>query len=66
MIARAASSSGASNTVTPVFTVPSVGPARISTPSASKPCSRSKCLPQASRSASVMVAAKSSRGGCRK
>lgn len=46
----------------PVLVRPSVGPARISCPSASSRCSRSKCRAQTAVSASVMVPAKLSRG----
>ena len=42
----------------PVLIEPNVGPARISVPSASSRCRRSKCTAHTARSSSVIVAAK--------
>ena len=63
MNASAAASSGASNTQIPVLWRPSVGPTRMIRPSASSRLMRIQWRPHASSSASVIVAAKSSRGG---
>jgi hypothetical protein len=66
MMRRAVSSSGASKIPIPVLTGPKVGLARIGDPSASRRPSHSAWAANAARSSSVMVAAKFSRGGCRK
>ncbi len=63
MNASAAASSGASNTQIPVLWRPIVGPTRTIRPSSNRRWMRSQWRPHASSSASVIVAAKSSRGG---
>ena len=63
MNASAAASSGASNTHSPVFVRPSVGPTSTIRPSTNRRWMRTQWRPQASFSASVIVSAKSSRGG---
>jgi hypothetical protein len=62
----AAASSGASKIEIPVLIGPSVGPTKMIVPSASSLVNRSKCADHTARSSSVIVAAKFSRGGCRK
>ena len=63
MNASAAASSGASNTHSPVFVLPSVGPTSTIDPSSNRRWIRTQWRPQTSFSASVIVSAKSSRGG---